>query len=381
MTLPTHRAGRTQTNVKSFYEGWLQPVSGSAILQESREIITSFTDDSFVGINTPNYRQRLNRGELIPMTYWYQRNVFGSSQGSYNLKYTNSSRYYSVGDASLYEDWWSFAERDAAEYAIGLDNRYVQAAAAKIYSKGHDTATFIAELESVKSTFIQTARRIANFLLNFKKASRSYSKKDAVNDWLSARYGWRPLLGDIDNLSKVIAEYNNRKSRKRYRDRAGITTNDSVVKVDFINHAGIYVVRKTTTNTVMVKHGGTVVVDFKLPQFQFNLLQTGWELIPYSFVVDWVVNVGRAISALTLVTLSQKLTAAMGYQIHLVQDIDYSIDHFLVGNLTGYRNQKASVDVTLTGRFPCKVPLIPQIDLNIDCLKVVDLIGLIFQRM
>lgn len=380
MTLPYHRSGRTQTNIRSAYDGWLYPQSGTPSIVEHQDVISSFSDRSFEGTNTPNYNRLKAKGELIPMTHWYQREISGFSTGSYNLKYAGSSRYASAGNASLYSDWWAFAEEDANSYANNLNDYYVQAAAAKLYGRGHDTATFLSEMSEVISTFIQTASRLASLITSPVKFIKRTRVKDVANDWLAARYGWRPLLHDIDNLSKVIAEYNNSKARKVWKEHAGVTYSDSDVEVSYINHANIYIMRRTKTTSATIRHGGSVVAQIQLPQFQFNLFQTGWEVIPYSFVVDWVLGVGQAIAAASLSTFSQKLTAAAGYVIELSQDIDYEIDHFLVGNLSGFRVQNSHVDVKITRRRPCKVPLLPQLKMNINVAKIFDLLSMIIQR-
>jgi hypothetical protein len=55
-----------------------------------------------------------------------------------------------------------------------------------------------------------------------------------------------------------------------------------------------------------------VAALIKPAQFIVDPLQTAWELTPYSFVLDWVLNVGDALAATKLKYLASAYTASQG---------------------------------------------------------------------
>lgn len=113
-----------------------------------------------------------------------------------------------------------------------------------------------------------------------------------ANGWCEYTYGWSPLINDIRNVANNIV---------------GFTRNSLVVKASAtrsldkrINVTGAY---GNWTGPVRVEYSGFVRVQFGVrlySMFDFDLakwtslnpLSVGWELMPYSFVVDWVLDIG-----------------------------------------------------------------------------------------
>lgn len=123
--------------------------------------------------------------------------------------------------------------------------------------------------------------------------------------WLEAMYGWKPLLGDIEALwnafirlhtksTPVLARRVAKKAkRNEYTvDVTGYTDQQPLVK------AGGYYVRHDTTKKFIVYYQ----LDSVLTNVLANLGATspvslGWELVPFSFVVDWFYPIGNALNA------------------------------------------------------------------------------------
>lgn len=126
-----------------------------------------------------------------------------------------------------------------------------------------------------------------------------------INHWLELQYGWKPLLSDIygacDALSKrpksdwrVTAKSKISESVP-FRVQKGPGTSDGTVVFD------------ACILTCQVTRGAFCRID-ALPDNDLlmslaslgvtNPLAVAWELVPYSFVVDWVFPIGNWLSSL-----------------------------------------------------------------------------------
>lgn len=116
--------------------------------------------------------------------------------------------------------------------------------------------------------------------------------------WLEYQYGWRPLLGDIHGSIQALQD--NRSSHDWVVTVKGSARDNSNVE-ELIG--GTYaVVRKT------VKENGCFVRLDYVPDNNFlatlgslgltNPYALAWELLPFSFVLDWALPIGDWLSAM-----------------------------------------------------------------------------------
>lgn len=319
------------------------------------------------GVNIPNYHKLKKQGKLLPLTPFNQYRRQGESAMSWSVDYSNgvywqtcdwSSVPLSIpGDADLHK--WK--EEYPTDY-------FVQAAAAKIYSQGWDALTFIAELHKVKSMFRNFITRLID---NLKKGKLE-------NIWLEGRYGWRILVLDMIEINNVLANLDDK--RKRYRERVGstVTFSESNTVTTTLGGAGTYDI--TLNDQWTIGRRGTVVADISPPDFGFNPITTAWELITFSFVIDWIINVGQFLESLSFIALSDEHHAAGGLEVSLTRTS--TVGNFKPNALwTGSISGNASHNVTWTNRSVAKVSVNPLLQWRIDGLKVFDLIALLLQLL
>lgn len=126
------------------------------------------------------------------------------------------------------------------------------------------------------------------------------SKKDIMsgkypaNKWLEYQYGWKPLMSSIHD------GYNRFKSNPRTGVLQVRRTCSDSQSLDFIRN------NVRCVGSVDLKH--RVIVDFAVAD-QFvdaldgvglaNPLSVAWEVVPFSFVVDWFAPVGNVFAAAT----------------------------------------------------------------------------------
>jgi len=253
--------------------------------------------------------------------------------------------------------------------AQGLDyDYYVQAVAAKIYSNGWDALTFTAELTKTVAMFRGFVGRV------IRQAS---SPKGLASLWLEGRYGWRTLAYDLIDIDKAIRNLDD--GRKRYRDRVGGNTSQYLTTTH-TNGAAWGTLTCTAHINRKIGVRGTIVADIEPPRFGFNPVTTAWELITLSFVIDWIVNVGQFLEAMSFLALSRAYVAAGGIMIE--DDITQTSSFAKAGNVSpGYWSLQTHAKATFIRRIPSAVDPIPLPKLRIGALKVGDLVALLVQKV
>jgi len=130
-----------------------------------------------------------------------------------------------------------------------------------------------------------------------------FSPKNLASLWLEFQYGWRPLVssaqGSIETFQQSLEKGEIVKVQSYYRETFERVVNsttqpsswqyqdsENVTKGSYKVGYTIYYKLVNTDNHNMAATGFS------------NPLNLGWELIPFSFVVDWFVGIGNYLSSL-----------------------------------------------------------------------------------
>lgn len=374
------RSGSTSDPVRAPYEYWQFDQSLQKYVRwQQGDSEVGQTYSHYNGFSIPGYHRRVRAGELLPHTSWEQYRATYALTGSIGPLFDSGAgggttdTWFSTGNYPILLESYPLSSQQLADLAPGNGISLVQDAAASIYSEGFDTLTFIAELADTKRMFFDAGRRLLN--LRFPKGWRQMS-----NDWLSYRYGWRTFLYDCKSLHSAVTKFDAK--RKRYSKRArDINSQTLPIGSTWTEvHAGTSF-RMTSVGKTDVKISvvGTVNADISPPRYAFNPLVTAWEVIPYSFVIDWFISVGKALAAISFLSLQSQYVASWGYKIEAVTSTDvtgYSIKSGVTGPIAATHRAKVEYEV----RVPCCVPLYPHFRLRMNTAKVIDLVGLIIQK-
>jgi len=180
-----------------------------------------------------------------------------------------------------------------------------------------NTQVFAAELgetfKLLQGPYVKTGKRIGSLLLslnNARKRGQKLKADDISSAWLEMRFGIMPLLSDIKDISKLINEklddrkvtqlrsygeaskvlyYGNSVSNGNTPGLLFKITDNYVQKYQTFITCGLALEYQDRVN------GLSALTDQLLDVTQLPV--TAWELIPFSFLVDYFVNVGDIIQS------------------------------------------------------------------------------------
>jgi hypothetical protein len=371
---------------------------GSLVSTENVDIVATGTWEDAKGVNTPKFYKRVRSGELLPYTPWEQYIRQLAQTSSCSLGFTTSElRQEYTGWNVPVPNYSTFGSEDISEVMSRAPDAslYVAKAAASIYNRGWDGLTFIAELRKTASMFRKTLTRasglwdvveekwLANSLREKKLSQKQLATfaKDATDFWLEGRYGYRTLVFDLQDLNDAIRNLSEKRSR--HQQRAGTTIRgelDNAYGVEYWGSAGTVTWKCTKRYTCSVR--GNVIADIEPPVVSVNPVVTAWELIPLSFIIDWVYDIGTWLETMSFSLLAKQHFACTGYHIRL--ENTYEVDEIV--EFPGWwlsREGHAVQTVDYTHRVPSSVPNTPLIhtDLFQDPLKVVDLMQILRRKL
>jgi hypothetical protein len=160
----------------------------------------------------------------------------------------------------------------------------------------------------------------------FKHASKATKSKFLSGSWLEYQYGVLPLLSDIDDGCKALATLLTRTVPTEHVSATGRAS--QLVSLESLSNRGIEEWRYRANSMRVLKTSYRIEGAVKIAPagsgsnarhtFGLNVQEfvpTIWELIPYSFLADYFVNIGDIIEAATFCQsnlvwscLSQKTT-------------------------------------------------------------------------
>lgn len=194
----------------------------------------------------------------------------------------------------------------------------LQKAFAKTRDVGWELGVFLGE-------FTETVRLLRAPLASFKKLYENWvysegkatmgrllrGSRDTTNLWLEMRFGLRPLIADIQNIIELIANFEKRNKLGLRRKRARyVSTNKTLEKIPCQitgGNQGLSFVCERTTETSSASisnvYYGLKILDRSLRDMVGmeldDIPSIAWELLRFSFVVDWFLSVGNWIRSLT----------------------------------------------------------------------------------
>jgi hypothetical protein len=313
--------------------GVTQTLGGPFFVEAYAGTIEAITD-----VVTRGYHRLSQQGFIINNPYARERKTFTCSGTFLRWKYNGQS----CGNPVAFTEEWidgpyalkactgQTTQTPTAVFSASEIQALISVASSKAWSNAnqHDANVLqdAAESRQLAKLLISpktTAQKIIAAAVKTRGKSvlsgaKSLGKSslDLASDlWLQYQYGIKPLVSTLNGVVDAMARY-----RKRHRwtargnvslSRTKVTSGSSAYWV-----ADIFWTR-TDVHEVKVRAGILLEEEVKLTNNlgvdASGMLSLPWELIPFSFVADWFINVGDFISS--IVPFTTKTPLATWYTI------------------------------------------------------------------
>lgn len=163
----------------------------------------------------------------------------------------------------------------------------------------------------------ETARTLGKAYRHFRKGRFAEAAKAlgiakpsgaAANNWLAYNYGWMPLVSDLVGLAELAAQHLNNLRKPRFSVRSRMDYQDEFLWNPWTSYSiqwgSLAVTWPQSRREVEVQSGLICEVVFtekalaaQVGVGPIDLTLLAWELIPFSFVFDWLISVGTWLEA------------------------------------------------------------------------------------
>lgn len=280
----------------------------------------------------------------------------------------------------------------------------LQSALARAQTDAWDVATFLAEfgktIEGMTSFYSRWSAMFARVHASARaRRGRFSSFADAfANAWLEARYSFRPLYYDMLSISEAVRRLSGgvegRLARGWESEKSSPSTASQLwsassflvsslqgrglVAVGSVASGSAYRTNIASTISKTVSARATVGVSVTTRNITMvDPLVTAWELVPFSFVMDWFITTGDAIAA-----FSPFATGIFKYAtFSLVEETVLTVTGTpaFSGNVTGSGTPGSISQITRSvTRSPTSVTPTLSIQVNLNAAKVTDLVALMW---
>lgn len=287
------------------------------------EILNSFEVSNSVtkGPNYSNYKSRITRGlnattrlsgveyrRTSRPSYGYYASVNNDwDEVPHLTAYSVSGQIFPIGPPSTVNGSVTTALNQAK-------TRFVSSC--REHQGAFKTGVFLGELRKTASLIGSSAKSLASgvssYLTNASRIRSRVRKKDRLkvlaDSWLEYSFGWKPLLSDIDDAAKEAARLHYHPPSVMIRSKG-----QSLHLGNQSNRSGsngplgwTYNYRDKETIEAKIYGKLKLETDDSLPRvaerLSLNLqdfVPTVWELVPYSFLIDYFTNVGDMLNAVS----------------------------------------------------------------------------------
>ncbi|DAD51765.1 TPA_asm: maturation protein [ssRNA phage Zoerhiza.1_35] len=315
---------RYGTKNYSYPNLWVPDVGPTISGTNSGSVTTDFRDA--IGPNTPGWPRVKGNNPYVtnkvactdaPIRYEFVAPGIGRASGSDSGLVKATSGAGNPASLVMGYSWPVIIELYDAVQSI-VNNRL----ASNVKNQKVNYAQVWAERDQTARLIASTAKRLAESFLALRRGNFSHAvfaltgssrprqrglsrvAGGVPEQWLALQYGWKPLLSDVYGSAEELAKYNTGSSSPDAAE--AFASGSAKSESGFLAFGGGGGEPDYRWKCKASAHGrGSVryYVDNEVANNSsrtglINPLQLGWELLPYSFVVDWFLPVGNYLSNL-----------------------------------------------------------------------------------
>lgn len=369
------------------------------------EYIGGLSNEKPEPVPNPGYFQALRSGSPLPIGTWtrYFHNNRASDSYVTSKAVRNGVTYYDETLTGVITAAYRWKGSYAAVDNQIADNLLTEATA-KAKTASWDILTFAAEANKTYDLVTRAHNRTWQRVHDIGRAFATRKSRVAItavnfaSAWLEYRYGWRILMYDLKAADDSVQRLQEAKSRlERYT--AHHRSSETTLELD--DEEAVFWLPSGTSGAVQGlsytradhKVHRTTSVDYRagvgvLGSSTFpvtmNPLLTAWELVPFSFVIDWFLNVGEVIGANTPTLGRETAYSWLSFKNEIVTDMvtswyPYGSGYFSTPGNSGLAHEwSQSIKYHRQPRVAGSLGL--NFNPNLDLSKWVDLVSLVLSR-
>lgn len=347
---------------------------------------------------TPGYFRAVREGSTIPVSPMSSfKRVWSLLPGGGELVHRSASSEYRV----TYSGYLRGSLVEAAAPAVPSVDPDIplQEALSRAQTDAWDVLTFMAEFRSTLELFIglrgrweRLFDRLASKVISRLRRGKIDRATAIAEAWVELRYAWRPLYYDMLAMNEALQRLGDgvdEPIRRAWATREGSSSNSAVLRNTTIQGpnglggiASFDMITNCQTVTTVTAHAAVAIRVRTTDALMVDPLVTAWELVTWSFVFDWFVTVGSMLSAFSPWAAGSVLWST----VSLKTETQY-VSTYQLGRTPGYTH--VSGEMTPASRYKTDTsyerllrnptPTLA-IDVNLDSLKILDLLALWMTR-
>ena len=354
--------------------------------------VTAYTRGHKTGRNTPDFHKRLKAGGLLPLNAYQRVDRGGKRTGGYsctiNDPYWGGCHGMTVHNTHPLIPFLGHDGNDVQAFDLELtgwvdlntDALLIEA----ISDMLPDLDALTTAIEASRTIeMVKQVRQTAKDLIREALRGGKHTAKAAANAWLAWRYGWEQLGRDVVNVYDLVTT----PLRSLVIDgRAGWSVNESGIKTGALStwQSASFTPIYLYEHDANFRASAVGILSCKTLNLVADPALSAWEVVPYSFVADWFVNIGDVLGAWKVVRSLDRLETSLSLKRDLrINGNIYSVNP---GSSSKYVSQSGSASsrewYKSLERIPGYVPqLVPSITVSLTSKRILDAAALLSKRI
>lgn len=355
---------------------------------------------------TANFRKRVANGDIV-LNNMVRESVKSSWRGLryYLRKYVGGAKWETTSRLEV-EPWplpvhtdglalWQYM-KDAGGYE-GLRDAAVVKSWSKVDESAMAALATLGELPETVNWIVSILKRLVSTMriLRGKASKKEWAEaRDYLNSpsvvfdtWLEWRYAIRPLISEMENALEALATIIEKGSRQTARSYVYDVGQSVSVTPPVLTNLVQFSFVKTEKHSVEFRGGVLYDLSEAINELRTvwgldQPIEAAWELVPFSFIIDWFFNVGTVIGSWStgiglsplgswVTTIITKRTVCHGYGFTPWWDND------VIDKMEILQYPSVNLEQSLKQRWidPSRF-LLPSFKLKLDPQKILDLVAI-----